>query len=190
MPFFIRTSAIGIFILLLAVRFSEAQPPEMLPSTPPVRRNPTALLPEEKPLRSIALTIEPQTGKVPVNTAQTWLSKSTHELPYYPGGNIVYYWDAPDLFHRPLYYEEVNAERHGYSRLPVMQPAVSGLHFFASTLALPYQMTVHPPRECVAPLGHYRAGNPVPYQRELPEWDPKAAVIQTMVVGGLIFIVP
>lgn len=176
--------------LMLAVLANAAPPAEILPATRPEKQRPRIVRPEEKSLAAVGVGIQPKAGKLPENSAENWLDNSTHEQPHYPGGGLVYFWDAPDLYYRPLYFEQVNAERHGYSRCPLLQPVLGGAHFFASTVALPYQMTVHRPRECVAPLGHYRAGSPVPYQRHWPEPNAKAAIVQTAVIGGLIFIIP
>jgi hypothetical protein len=107
-----------------------------------------------------------------------------------PWQGSLYHWDAPDYCHRPLYYEEVNLERYGYSHSPLLQPAISGAHFFCATLALPYSTTVRPPHECIYPLGHYRPGSPVPYRLHWPELDPKAATVEGAVVTGLILLIP
>ncbi len=62
------------------------------------------------------------------------------------------------MSYQPLYYQDINLERHGYAFHPCLRPVVSGAHFFASTIALPYNAAVNPPWERVYPLGQYRPG--------------------------------
>jgi hypothetical protein len=99
-------------------------------------------------------------------------------------------WSATKLCHGPLYFEEVSLERYGYQCHPAVQPLVSGAHFFLTVPMLPYQMTVHPPRECIYTLGHYRPGSRVPWQRHYLPWDARAAAVQAGVTVGLIALIP
>jgi hypothetical protein len=99
-------------------------------------------------------------------------------------------WSATAMHHRPLYFEDVNAERYGYTVSEVLQPAVSGAHFFASIAALPYKMTTHPPCECIYTLGHYRPGSCAPRRWHHEPVDPVAAGVQAGAVLGLIYIIP
>jgi hypothetical protein len=99
-------------------------------------------------------------------------------------------WSATCLCHRPLYFEEVNVERYGYTVSPVLQPFISGAHFFATIPVLPYKMTTHPPRECIYTLGYYRAGDCVPRRWHHEPWSPAAAAVEGGVVTGLIFAIP
>ena len=71
-----------------------------------------------------------------------------------------FHWSATGLCHRPLYFEEVNLERYGYTVSPLLQPAISGAHFFLTIPTLPYKMVAQPPKECVYTLGYYRPGSP------------------------------
>jgi hypothetical protein len=102
-----------------------------------------------------------------------------------------YQWSATRLCHGPLYFEEINLERHGYQCNPFIQPLVSGAHFFLTVPTLPYQLTVHPPRECIYTLGYYRPGDCVPWRRQCPfPWDPRAAAVEAGVAVGLVFLLP
>jgi hypothetical protein len=105
-------------------------------------------------------------------------------------GDNVFNWSAAKSWHHPLYFEEVNLERYGYQCHPLAQPFVSGAHFFLTVPTLPYQMTVHPPRECIYTLGHYRPGSCAPWQRNRLPWDPRAAAVEAGVVVGLVFLIP
>lgn len=105
-------------------------------------------------------------------------------------GDQMFQWSATQFCHQPLYFEEVNLERYGYQCNPVLQPLVSGAHFFLTVPALPYKMTVNPPRECVYTLGYYRPGDRVPWQRNFLPWDTRAAAVQAGVAVGLVFLIP
>jgi hypothetical protein len=100
-----------------------------------------------------------------------------------------YTWIAPEMCHRPLYFEEINLERHGLS-FGIAQPAVSSAQFFGRTLALPYLIAAQPPRECVYTLGHDRPGTCVPYTLYIPPWDWKAVTTESAVVAGAILLFP
>ena len=100
------------------------------------------------------------------------------------------HWSASCMKHRPLYFEQVNLERYGYGCHPWLQPAVSSAHFFLTIPALPYKMTVHPPRECIYTLGYYRPGNCVPWRRNLPPWSARAGIVEATTVVGLVFLIP
>jgi hypothetical protein len=105
-------------------------------------------------------------------------------------GNQSFEWSSTGLCHGPLYFEEVNLERYGYQCRPCLQPFVSGAHFFLTVPTLPYQMTVHPPRECIYTLGHYRPGSRAPWQRHRLPWDARAAAVQAGATVGLVFLIP
>lgn len=105
-------------------------------------------------------------------------------------GDNTLEWSASKSWHRPLYFEEVNLERHGYQCHPAVQPLVSGAHFFLTVPTLPYQATAYPPRECIYTLGHYRPGSCPPWQRHRLPWDARAAAVQAGVTTGLVFLIP
>ena len=82
-------------------------------------------------------------------------------------------WQASNLCHKPLYFENVQLERYGHSRGPFAQPFHSAFHFFGSLLFLPYQTGIHPANECRYALGYYRPGScapwiiePIPFSRQ------------------------
>jgi hypothetical protein len=101
------------------------------------------------------------------------------------------HWSATGMRHRPLYFEEINAERYGYvSGGPCLQPLVSAGHFLATIPTLPYQMCVNPPCECTYTLGHYRPGSCVPYRYSgLPD-SARASIFEAVVIVGLIALIP
>jgi len=72
-------------------------------------------------------------------------------------------WKSSGVCHKPLYFEEVQLERYGHTTGPLLQPFVSGAHFFGSVVALPYHAGINPPNECQYPVGYYRPGNCAPW---------------------------
>jgi hypothetical protein len=92
--------------------------------------------------------------------------------------------------HRPLYFEETNAERYGYTPSYTLQPLLSAAHFFATLPALPYLMMLERPHDCLYTLGHYRPGSCAP--RRCRRWPLKlsASAVQTSFVVGLILLLP
>lgn len=116
-----------------------------------------------RPIQAVRTDIQPSEGELPWNPAAERFAQQEplfHGLgtnrawPVFP-----FQWAAPAWCHRPLYYEEQNLERYGFSR-PCIQPALSAAHFFGSTFALPWLMLADPPGECVYPLGAQRVGSP------------------------------
>jgi hypothetical protein len=101
-----------------------------------------------------------------------------------------YTWKASGLCHKPLYFEQSHMERYGHSWGPVLDPVVSGAHFFASVPMLPYKMGLEPPCECVYPLGHYRPGSCAPRYIEPFPFSIRAAALEATAVTGLTFAVP
>jgi hypothetical protein len=118
-------------------------------------------------------------------------SRQVGDSRFYSGwGENAFEWSATKLCHGPLYFEQVNLERHGYQCHPLVQPFVSGAHFFLTVPTLPYQMTIHPPCECIYTLGYYRPGSRVPWRRHCLPWDARAAVVEAGVAVGLVFLIP
>lgn len=103
---------------------------------------------------------------------------------------VDFQWACTALCHRPLYFEEVNLERYGYGANPLIQPALSGAHFFLTIPTLPYKLVAQPPRECVYTLGYYRPGSPAPRRWHHVNWDPTAATVEGLTATGLVFLIP
>ncbi|NQU21562.1 MAG: hypothetical protein HQ567_09780 [Candidatus Nealsonbacteria bacterium] len=153
--------------------------------------------PDKRSVGDITIDVLPKTGdELPPNLALDegrFLPYETATEGTYTGRGwsyCMYQWEASGLCHRPLYFEEVNLERYGYSRFSAAQPVISGARFFATVCTLPYQMTTQPPREHVYTLGYYRPGSCAPYQVHRPPLEPKAGAIEGGVIAGLIFAVP
>lgn len=165
--------------------------PEELPPAP--RPLPAAEDWDLKPIGGVTLDIAAPAGDFPENVAAPYL-EAAGEYTDQPnleavGWSYAYYWQASGYCHGPLYFEEVNLERYGYS-LGVLQPAVSGAHFFGTLPILPYKMAVDRPGTCIYTLGHARPGSYTPFQIHRPplRWD--AALVEGAAVTGLIFLIP
>ncbi len=92
--------------------------------------------------------------------------------------------------HRPLYFEEVNAERYGYTPGYCIQPLVSAGHFFATIPTLPYQMFAQPPCECIYTLGHYRPGSCAGYRPSRWPMHLGAGIAEAAVIVALVALIP
>ncbi len=103
---------------------------------------------------------------------------------------VTYMWKASALCHKPLYFEDVQLERYGHSWGPMLQPIVSGAHFFGRLPVLPYCMGLQAPNECVYTLGHYRPGSCAPYLIEPIPFTWRAAAFQGAAWTGGVFAIP
>lgn len=105
-------------------------------------------------------------------------------------GRMHYHWEASNMHSNPLYFEDVSLERYGHTHRPLVQPFVSVGKFGAQLFGLPYQMTLHPARECIYPLGYYKPGECAPrliYQVPL---NAKAAAATAGFYTGAILALP
>jgi len=103
---------------------------------------------------------------------------------------ITYMWKASGTCHKPLYFEQVQLERYGHSWGPYLQPIMSGAHFFGSVAALPYNMGIRTPNECVYTLGYYRPGSCAPYMIDPVPFTWRAVFFQGMAVSGAAVALP
>lgn len=103
---------------------------------------------------------------------------------------VTYMWKASGLCHKPLYFEQVQLERYGHDWGPVLQPIMSGAHFFGTIPILPYKMGLQTPNECDYALGYYRPGSCAPYMIEPLGFTWRAAAFQAGAVTGAAFAIP
>jgi hypothetical protein len=75
-------------------------------------------------------------------------------------------WAPTELFFHPLYFDEPALERYGQTRNPVLQPAISGIHFFGSAALWPLELAAEQPCRRVSQLGYYRPGSAAPPVRD------------------------
>lgn len=103
---------------------------------------------------------------------------------------VTYTWKASALCHKPLYFEQEQLERYGHSWGPLLQPIVSGAHFFGHLAVLPYSMGLKAPNECVYALGHYRPGSCAPYLIPAVPFTWRAALFQAGAATGAAVVIP
>lgn len=101
-----------------------------------------------------------------------------------------YFWQAPNTFSHPLYFDDPMLERHGHERFPALTPVTSGLRFFATIPMLPYLATVQEPCDCVYTLGHFRPGSCAPTLLKRPPYERRAAVVQALSTAGAFIALP
>ena len=145
------------------------------------------------PISSATVNIAPPEGAMPENVALKCLDEIANTPdPRMIGGWAAFekHWAATGFCHRPLYFEEVNAERYGYTPGYSIQPFVSAGRFLATIPALPYLMVAHPPCECIYTLGHYRPGSCAPYRNHRLPGIVGAGVIEAAMVVGLVALIP
>ena len=148
--------------------FAEAPPPEVLPSEAIVG-NSSALDAEEKrrievlatkPIDDVTVNVQPTAGALPDDIA----AKIFDAEPTVNGnrergfGGTVYFWEASNLAHRPLYFEQAYVERYGYN-YRCLQPVVSGAEFYTDVALLPIKMAATIRRPYIYALGPQRPGN-------------------------------
>jgi hypothetical protein len=103
---------------------------------------------------------------------------------------LQFSWQATDFWHRPLYFDDVPLERYGQMHHPLIQPWLSGVHFFGNVPLLPYKMGVDRPCDDIATLGYYRPGSAAPpVGRRLP-LEADAATIEAATWVGLFLLLP
>ncbi len=151
---------------------------------------------DQRPITSLTVNIAAKAGELPNNLGRDSLARIEMKRPeavllrHWP--LLSCEWEAPALAYRPLYFEEVNLERHGYGLkyLRAAQPIISAGQFFTTVPILPYKMLAEPARTPVYTLGHDRPGSNVPYRPVLPPLSISGSAVEAGVAAGLIFAIP
>ena len=99
-------------------------------------------------------------------------------------------WKAAGYCHKPLYFEHWNLERYGHSHGFVADSFLSAAHFFARVPALPYQMGVELPWECIYPLGYYRPGSCAPWTVPAVPVSLRGFAVGAASATGIVFVLP
>ncbi len=145
------------------------------------------------PLSALSVNIAFPVGKLPTNAALQCAieNEPTSDARLVDAwATTEHHWSATCSRHRPLYFEEINAERYGYTVSYALQPVISAAHFFGTIPALPYKMAVDRPRDCIYTLGHYRPGSCVPRRTNHLPWQPTASVVEVGFIAGMILLIP
>jgi hypothetical protein len=103
---------------------------------------------------------------------------------------VAFTWKASGLCHKPLYFEQVQLERYGHTTGPVLQPALSGAHFFLNIALLPYKMGMNPPNECQYALGYYRPGSCAPWLVPPVPLSVRGGLLQAGTIVGIVGLFP
>lgn len=146
-----------------------------------------------RPLSSLTTNIAMPAGAVPANVALECavdLGVIHDARLNYGWAQFDFTWAPTGLCHGPLYFEDINAERYGYTLSRFFQPVISGAKFFLTIPALPYKMAVDPPHECIYTLGHYRPGSYAPWRTHYLPLKLTAAAVEVGTIAGLILLLP
>ncbi len=146
-----------------------------------------------RPLSSLSISIALPDGNLPENVAIACAENmgTVNDIRLeYGWAQFDFHWAASCLCHQPLYFEETNAERYGYTSSYFFQPLISAGRFFLTIPALPYKMVVDRPHDCIYTLGQYRPGSCVPRRWNHLPLDIAAATVEVGVIAGLILLIP
>jgi hypothetical protein len=102
---------------------------------------------------------------------------------------MTYAWEASALSFGPLYIDNPNLERYGYSH-GVLEPAFSTFHFFSHVVALPYLVATYPPNHEIYTLGYYRPGSYTPYRRRRPPLTLRGVLAEGALVCTFLLGIP
>ncbi len=94
------------------------------------------------------------------------------------------------FYSRPLYYEDANLERCGYS-MGLYQNLVSAAHFVSTTAMLPYHIGANPPPKCVWGKGDCPQCSVYSFEDNyLPQLSEDGTWLQAGAITGLFFLIP
>lgn len=163
------------------------------------------------PMVSPDICPEPADAERPLPNGLTPIRELTHDIPKGEGrlpqlcpmseekihapasrgwSPLTFTWTASALCHKPAYFEQVQVERYGHSWGPILQPVISGAHFFLTIPILPYKMGLYPPNECIYTLGYYRPGSCAPYMLDPLPFSLRAALFQAGAWTAGVFVIP
>jgi len=178
--------------------YQQSDAPDPDSPTQLLRRDPQgfrAIGPDSLTVRPPTVNSEGDSQKIPGAETQSQfelLPETFHPRGFGRGwSSTSYAWEAPALYHSPLYYEEVELERYG-NEICLVQPVVSGLRFYLTPFILPYQMGIedYSLMSCQYDLGHERPGSCVPYSIHALPFSWTGAVAEAGVATGLAFLIP
>ena len=168
---------------------------EPVESVPPARgpveacQSPAALGYQAKRLNELSMNIRLDEGLMPADCATAVFEPATLGTERH-WAEFEFNWAASDLFHQPAYFDDPILERYGQSNGPVIQPILSGAHFFSQFPLMPYKIGIDRTHDHVYTLGYYRPGSPTPLLgRRLP-LEADAASFEAMTWVALFLILP
>lgn len=161
---------------------------------------------QDRPLSSLVASIKPIQGDLPPNRAAPRLVAAGTIFDSLgdsrPWMVSQYEWDAPATRYLPLYFEEPNLERMGYTYRcclscdgcepapwydDYVQPFLSAIHFYGQVAIVPIRLFYEPPAEPVYTLGVDRPGSPLCYREHFLPFGLKRICYQSDFLSGLDF---
>lgn len=179
--------AIGVAVIAPSMSFGqEADSAGLQASKDPLAKLRARL----KPISDISIAIKPKGDVLPVDYAKEVFTTTSDSYANRDWAVLPFHWEASELVFQPPYWEHTPLERYGQTRSPVLQPVISGAHFFGSFAIIPYKIGIDRTHDHISTLGYYRPGSATPCLRQrLPfEWD--AALMEAGVWTGGQFIFP
>lgn len=144
-----------------------------------------------KPLDQVSADTRLPEGRLPVDCSDVMFREPVDcGRQLHPWACTQFEWVAPEVAFQPLYFDEVPLERYGQSAFPLLQPAISGAHFFAMFPIIPYKMGIEGPYRRVYNLGYYRPGSCAPPLRQRLPWDTRGALLEAGFATGTVFALP
>jgi hypothetical protein len=148
----------------------------------------------DRPLSEVRAELLPASGPTPDDLAsEVFGSLQGAELladQPRPWAASAFYWQASWLAHYPLCFEQKMLERYGYSYCPLLQPAISGAHFFATIPIIPYKKGLDPHHRFIYELGFAPPAGNSPFLRPRIPLNARGAAYEAGAVTGLIFFIP
>ncbi len=182
---FLAVAALAINLVASLPTVAQQRPGDLeqpLPTVPPAQI-------AFRSLHELDTRIAPPAGSFPVDFSGR-LFQPAERAPEAIPVPKTFWWEAPEIWWRPLYFDNVPLERYGQTPMPRLQPALSGAEFFLMLPILPYKMTVEPPWSRKTNLGYYRPGSPMPcVGRRLPV-QADAMLVEAASWVTLVFLLP
>jgi len=103
---------------------------------------------------------------------------------------------AAHFCHHPLYFEEPNLERYGYTHGCIghshccIQPIISAATFVTNAAILPYRMGYESPHDWVSTARFPPVGSCPPRVRAHPRFSIRGSLAEGGLLTGLIFLIP
>jgi hypothetical protein len=182
---------------------SPSDRPEVLPEAAAVQPDPESPMKSTMPgpsqseevfrsIQQIRVDIAPK-GDLPPNRAAMRFARAGEQFQAtgYSREEVEtqFAWEAPAMCHRPLFFEDINLERHGY-HVKHIQPFLSAAHFFSRVPAMPYLAMSERSRVCNYTLGHYQPGSSAPYLWYYPRLSLTGVALEGALVTSLILAIP
>jgi hypothetical protein len=145
-------------------------------------------------IERVRINVRPPVGEMPPDYASAKFAKSG-EIVQRMGATrhwmmYEFNWEASALATRPVYFEDVNLERYGYSHGLLLEPFFSAGHFFLRVPFIPYMRGASPPRKPIYTLGYGRPGSYFPYYLHRPPVSLRGFSQQAAWTMGLIAVLP